>query len=88
MNISKEDYYYFIELMIMNIYKRKEQIEEIQKILPSMVLQSDKTRLQGFINGYRMEQKKSFSTLQRLNKSQGGRTFTEQYENELKKCLI
>lgn len=88
MRISKQDYDYFIELMIMNIYKRKEQIEEIQKILPDMEQQSDKIRLQGFINGYRMEQKQSFDTLQRLNKANGGKLFSKEYENKLKEYLI
>lgn len=87
-NISKTDYYYFIELMVQNICKRKEQIEDIQKIIPDMELQSDKTRLQGFINGYRMEQKQSFSTLQRLNKANSGKLFSKEYEDKLKEYLI
>ena len=88
MNISKTDYDYFVELMVMNICKRKEQIEDMQKLIPDIEQQSDKTRLQGFVNGYRMEQKKSFETLQRLNKSEEGKRFTKEYENQLKKYLI
>lgn len=88
MNISKADYDYFIELMIMNIYNCKEQIEDIQKLIPDMEQQSDKTRLQGFINGYRMEQKESFDTLQRLNKANGGKLFSKEYEDKLKEYLI
>ena len=88
MKISQQDYDYFVELMVMNICKCKEQIEDIQKLIPDMEQQSDKTRLQGFINGYRMEQKKSFETLQRLNKSEGGKLFSKEYENKLKEYLI